>query len=660
LLSDGRGPVLVFTETKKEAANYAAEFVRARPRQTSGLALAEQLDLFSEPTDSSDRLKNFAERCVAFHTADLSAQERQVLETGFAKSQFDVCFATSTLAAGVNYPFRTIVFPKLTFQYRRPDQSTLRISDYRNMSGRAGRLGLHREGFAILLPKNRTELAHARRLVSPVNETLQSALLSLSLRKTLISLIASRVVNDLASIDLFFENTLYWYQTLDKNPKKLSQIRERSREAVNWLLSNHLLEEHESCLRVTSLGKATALSGLLPDSAVSFAKTLRAISPSLTLSFDQYSDGLIYLCCASPEFQGDRPSRSLPFASDESYGAFDFWRARKVPISVDAADQKLAKCAQAIAMYVTGESERRIAYDTGLSAGSIQRLAADTAWVMEGLHRVSVAQETGCPQSVSNQIALLARRIRWGSPIEALDLLRVAERHRVPGVGRQRTMALLRNGINTIHDVLYAGKQKLLDVLKNALRVDALMKGVTAIAGNSPHHMEAAHARVAEKLGIRSPVESCYQKTGVEYETAVRQLLNACGLQNQKVDDGTRQNVPDLLLQIGEYEGFIECKTATKVPTLVNKEEAWAVMQKASDFPARVQRITLGKPAFDETSKRKAAANSELTLVENSTFVEALLRLKGGQISIEQLITWLRQPGVAEIARLPGEPSYFA
>jgi helicase len=86
LIEKGRGPVLVFTETKNEASRYAADFIRDRPRRTSGLALAEQLELFSEPTAASDKLRDYAERCVAFHTADLSAQERQVLESGFAKS----------------------------------------------------------------------------------------------------------------------------------------------------------------------------------------------------------------------------------------------------------------------------------------------------------------------------------------------------------------------------------------------------------------------------------------------------------------------------------------------------------------------------------------------------------------------------------------------
>ena len=93
------------------------------------------------------------------------------------------------------------------------------------------------------------------------------------------------------------------------------------------------------------------------------------------------------------------------------------------------------------------------------------------------------------------------------------------------------------------------------------------------------------------------------------------------------IDDGKRQNVPDFLVQLGRVEALIECKSATKNPALINKKDAWAVIQKATDFDQKMRRITLGKPAFDETSKRKAAASTDLTLIENGVFVEAVLRL---------------------------------
>ena len=138
LIKQERAPILVFTESRREASRYATDFGRRRQKHATGIGMAEQLELFSEPTEGSSKLQSSAERRIAFHTADLSPQEREVIEAGFLNNDFDVCFATSTLAAGVNFPFQTVVFPKLTYQYG--DRSGTRIvrSDYRNMSGRAG------------------------------------------------------------------------------------------------------------------------------------------------------------------------------------------------------------------------------------------------------------------------------------------------------------------------------------------------------------------------------------------------------------------------------------------------------------------------------------------------------------------------------------------
>jgi len=126
-------------------------------RYADGLAISEQLELFTEPTESSQQLMSHAERRVTFHTADLTPDERTVIEGGFIKASFDVCFATSTLAAGVNFPFRTVIIAKLTYGYGDREGRLFSRSDFRNMSGRAGRLGHHEDGRVILLPSNSAE-----------------------------------------------------------------------------------------------------------------------------------------------------------------------------------------------------------------------------------------------------------------------------------------------------------------------------------------------------------------------------------------------------------------------------------------------------------------------------------------------------------------------
>lgn len=660
LLRLERGPVLVFTESRREALNFATTYGQSRPRVGIGIALAQLLDLFSEPTESSDQLRENAERRVAFHTADLSPQERQVIEGGFTDGKFEVCFATSTLAAGVNFPFRTIVFSKLTYRFGDRAGSHVVRSDYRNMSGRAGRLGMHSDGFAVLLPQNNVELAHANMLVLPDNDRLNSQLVNLSLRKSILTLVASGLASSFAEVMTFFENTLYWYQTLNRNPSKLATLTTESRAAVEWLNTNKLIHEQAGTLFITPLGNAAAMSGLLPATAVQLAAMLRVIGPKLAETFDEWIPGLIYAACASDEFRAERPSRFFPFPSRTTYESVTFWGTKQLPVELDRNDLRMAHCAHSIALYAEGLADRKIAHITHVPGGMIHRLALDVAWVLDGLHKLSTTPELDCPQSVSNQIAMLARRVRWGAPIEALDMLRVAERHGVPGFGRQRAMGLIAQGIATLHDVLGTAKDKLVQLLRSEPRAQALIDAVSSTVGMGPSRLTAAHHKTGQELGIERQVKACDDALGTDYEEAIVALMRVEAAWAVTVlDDGTRPNVPDLLIELGAKQILLECKTCTKSPALIKKEEAWAVIQKAADFDSAMRRVTLGKPAFDETSKKKAAASKDITLVEHSMFMEGLLRVHGGTLSAADFMTWLSSPGVAELERLGGSPTYL-
>jgi helicase len=118
---------------------------------------------------------------------------------------------------------------------------------------------------------------------------------------------------------------------------------------------------------------------------------------------------------------------------------------------------------------------------------------------------------------------------------------------------------------------------------------------------------------------------------GVEYEKAIVKLLRVeSSWVITALDNGNRQNVPDMLITLGEWQILLECKTCNTSPPLIKKEDAWAVLQKSGDFDKAMRRVTLGKPAFDETSKKKAAASHDITLVEHTVFMEGLLRVHIG------------------------------
>ena len=661
LLDRDRAPILVFTESRREASEYATDFSQHRQRHVSGIKVAEQLGLFSEPTEGSENLQNSAERRIAVHTADLTPQERQVIEQGFLDNSFDVCFATSTLAAGINFPFKTVMFPKLTYQYGDRQGTRITRGDYRNMSGRAGRLGLHDLGYAVLLPKNAPERNHANNLVLPDNDHVYSQLAELSMRRTVLTLVAAGVAGTMPALRDFFENTYYWHLLLERNPAKLGQVIAKAEQALDWLVDAELAEQQDDTYLVTPLGQATARSGLLPATARAFVELLKQHAEDFEENFNDFVGGLIHWVCCSDEFTGQAPSRFLPYPiGGMAPGSSTFVSGQQLLCPLDRNDARLCQSIHALIMFVQGIAERKIAHVTNMSSGSVHQLAINVSWILNGCHAIAAVPDLACPQQVGNHLAMLARRVRWGAPAEALDLIRIAERNRVPGFGRQRAMALVNNGVTTFEDVVNLGAERVTKILRSRRRAESLLAAISEQTDFGANRLASAHAQLAERLGVRETVVACTESMDTQYEEAIVRLLNE--EENWTVtvlDDGRRQNVPDVLLELGDTAALLEIKTTSKRSGLIKKEEAFAVLQKATDYGREMARVTLGKPHFDETSKSKAAASHELTLVEHAIFVEAIFRVLAGEIEPTAFLTWLTKPGEAEFERIPGKPTYL-
>ena len=656
LIKQGRAPILVFTESRREASQFANAFGRRRQKHASGIGIAAQLELFSEPTEGSKNLQSSAERRIAIHTADLSPREREVIENGFLNSDFDVCFATSTLAAGVNFPFRTVVFPKLTYQYGDRRGSRILRADYRNMSGRAGRLGMHDLGYAILVPKDTPENSHANNIVLPENDRVLSQLAKLTMRKAVLTLVASGGARTKGALRDFFENTYFWYLLQENNPARLERIVSTADRALDWLVAEGFAEQEDDTFLVTPLGQATAWSGLLPSTATAFLSLLEEHLARLEEGFDELAGAIIHWICCSDEFYGDTPSRFLPFPiGGESLGSSTFVAGRPLVRQLDRTDSRLCQSVHALILFIEGAEERIIFRRTNMSSGSVYRLGADVGWILDGLRTIAAVPDIFCPQTVGNSLGMLARRIRWGSPADTLDMIRIAQRARVPGFGRQRAMALGRFGVTTFEDVEGLGVERLTEIVGSRQRAEALLAAVGQEIDVTPNRYYSVHEKLAARLGVEELVRDCAELMEKQYEDAIVRLLKTEKSWDVSVrDDGKRQNEPDIFLRLEDRAVLLEVKTATKRTGLVGKEAAFAVLQKGSDYDQNIFRVTLGKPTFDETSKVKAAASDKITLVEHVPFLEGVLRVLAKNITAKEFLSWLVEPGEAEFQRLPG------
>ena len=104
------------------------------------------------------------------HTADLIEGERSLVEHALDEDKLAVVFATTTLAQGLNYSFKTVIFDAWSrYNFPRRQYEPIRRSDFHNIAGRAGRLGKMNDdshGRVILCAKAGAEEATAARYLS--------------------------------------------------------------------------------------------------------------------------------------------------------------------------------------------------------------------------------------------------------------------------------------------------------------------------------------------------------------------------------------------------------------------------------------------------------------------------------------------------------------
>jgi helicase len=101
---------------------------------------------------------------IGFHNSDLDRDERHILEEEFraADSTLRVLVATTTLAMGINTPASSVVIVDL----EHPGPTPYSVAEYKNMVGRAGRLGFSEKGQSFLItPDGVQQYAYWQRYV---------------------------------------------------------------------------------------------------------------------------------------------------------------------------------------------------------------------------------------------------------------------------------------------------------------------------------------------------------------------------------------------------------------------------------------------------------------------------------------------------------------
>lgn len=417
--------VIVFRNARGPAsgcANYLATEL--------GLASAQDvIDALPEGdlSGTSERLHQSLAGGVAFHSGDLTRDERVAVERGFRRPDgaVKVLVATSTVAAGVNTPASTVIIVENEFPGRERQPYT--VAQYKNMAGRAGRLGFESEGKAILLADTAMERNQLfRQYVQGQPEAITSSFNPHDPGTWVIRLLAQvREVPREAVVDLI-GNTYGGYLAALQNPTWRDQMIPTLERLLNRMIADGLIEQDGDNLSLTILGRACGESPLTLESAMRFVELLRRVDPAeVTL------ESLLVLIECLPERDADytpQNRRGEPRWQQEAHNRFGFSVSQALRHRAESDVAFYGRCKRALIVsdWIAGEpiSDIEARYSSNLFVrvghGDIRGYADGSRFLLESAMRIAAIVMERTEDEVA--VALLLTRLDLGLPAAAVPL----------------------------------------------------------------------------------------------------------------------------------------------------------------------------------------------------------------------------------------------
>lgn len=253
--------IIVFRNRRGPAEGCAAYLAGdlGLPPASSVLAGLPQNGLSS----ASTKLRECLRGGTAFHSTNLSRQEKEAVEAGYRvpTGEIRVLASTTTLAAGINTPASTVILAEQEFVG--PEGRPFTIAEYKNMAGRAGRLGFNEKGKSIILadtPMLREQLFNKYVLGTP--EPIRSSFQSEELNEWVIRLLAQ--VEKVERIDLIgmICNTYGGFLTARSHPGWKKETEQNLNHIVDEMIELGLIDLDGECIQLSLLGRVCGNASL--------------------------------------------------------------------------------------------------------------------------------------------------------------------------------------------------------------------------------------------------------------------------------------------------------------------------------------------------------------------------------------------------------------
>jgi len=422
------GQVLVFDSTRKNAESTALKLSEL----DFGKNLKKIAESLLEENDGemSIKLSECVKKGVAFHHAGLLNSQRNTIEKAFKSGKIKVIVSTPTLAAGVNLPARMVIV-KTYYRFSGSFNKPIKVMEYKQMVGRAGRPGMDDKGEAVIVVKSeKAKMDVFNRYINGEVERVQSKLgTENSIRFHTLALVSE--LKNTEKIEEFFESTFFFHQNevpvwfeIERTIGQLEKWGFVEREGIN--------------VGVTSLGELISklyidpLTGHIFNFELDRCENLSEIS-------------ILHLICRSPDMEKLYIKRDDDWLEDLLFSVYD--ELTYVPPSSSfeydwfLEELKTASC---LKDWINEVNENTICEKYGIAPGDLRRIVETAEWLMHALYRI--AEFKG--HRLSGKLHSMVLRIKHGVKEELIDLVKIK------GIGRIRARKLYNSGIKDLETLL--------------------------------------------------------------------------------------------------------------------------------------------------------------------------------------------------------------
>jgi helicase len=458
--------VLVFRNRRGPAEGCAAYLAKelGLPPAKHALDALPTHDL----STSAGRLRQCLSGGTAFHNSNLNRDERVVVERSFRDPNggVEILAATTTLAAGINTPASAVILAEQEFVGE--DGRAFNVAEYKNMAGRAGRLGFNETGKAIILADTsieRQQLFHRYVLGTP--EPIASSFTDKDLRTWVIRLLSQvRVIKE-KSVPHLLANTYGGFLAARSNPNWTLKTEQTIAEIVEHFVRLGLLERRDDEVQLSLLGRACGQSNLSFDSAMRLIEAVRAIPPGELSAF--HLVGLLQMLPEADRLYTPvrKNARVESTRIDQARMTFGHMIVQALQRWVGDEISFWARCKRAAILsdWMQGaavqeiEQKYSVPFGGQIQSGDILKFADGTRFHLHSAHQVLSAL-LAMDQTKEEEFESVLTQLEFGVPSDLAPMM-----SRPFALTRGECLALATRGVRSVTILTQSDRALLVDVL---------------------------------------------------------------------------------------------------------------------------------------------------------------------------------------------------